>query len=243
MVGTSSFATFHRITEVGKTTKFIWPNHWLTALLMMSLSATSMFLEHLQGQWLPWLPPWLILIAHYSLGEEIFPTIQADPPRCSLRPFPLVLSLLPERRGQLPPCLSLLSYNCRVIRSPLMTYLRSPFPNWTIPVPSPALCDTCTPDLSLFFFLSFSGYVGNPIQQVFQCMLTDGQLQQNLERLCHYEFLLLQQKLQVLRKDDKRAFKMATSLHTPFFEWHLVTHWAFAILLSKWMVVCGKYIS
>lgn len=76
------------------------------------------------------------------------------------------------------------------------------------------------------------------------CSCASKRLQQAVERpSVTTSFFFCNKKLQVLRKDDQRAFKMATSLLPPFFEWHLVTYCAFAILLSKWIVACGQYIS
>jgi len=96
------------------------------------------FLEHLQGQWLRHFPGQSVPLPHYS--EKKFFLIF----NLNLRPLPLILLLLPGRRGWPSPHHNLLSGRCREQRLPWA----SSSPDWTIPVPSATYQRTCAPNPS-----------------------------------------------------------------------------------------------
>ena len=82
-----------------------------------------------------------------TLSEMKFFLISSlNHPWCMLRPFPLVLSLLPRRRCQPPPCQNLPSGGFFSGRDWLDPWASSP--DWTTPVPSAVLFKTCAPDPS-----------------------------------------------------------------------------------------------
>ena len=83
--------------------------------------------------------------SHHSFWEEIFPNIQPEPSWCNLRPFPLILTVLPGRRGQPLPHYNLLSGGCREQQG---LPWASSSPDWTITVLSAAPHQTCAPDSS-----------------------------------------------------------------------------------------------
>ena len=79
--------------------------------------------------------------------KKWFLTQNLNLPWCNLKPLPLILSLLPGRRGQPPPHHNLLSGSCR---EGWGLPWASSSPDWTIPVPSATPHKTCAPDLSQF---------------------------------------------------------------------------------------------
>ena len=108
----------------------------------MSLSATHIHtvLEHVHGLWLHHLPGQPVPLPHPTVWEEMFPNIQPQPPQS--QSFPLILSLLPRRRGRPPPHHSLFSGSCREPSG--LSWASSP--DWTIPAPTATPHKSCAPD-------------------------------------------------------------------------------------------------
>ena len=86
-----------------KITQSNWPvhPHYMSANHVPQCHI-HMILKNIQGWWLYHLPGYLFPVPHHSFWEEMFPNIQPEPPRHNLRSVPLVLLLLPGRRGRHP---------------------------------------------------------------------------------------------------------------------------------------------
>jgi len=96
------------------------------------------FLEHLQGQWLRHFPGQSVPLPHYS--EKKFFLIF----NLNLRPLPLILLLLPGRRGW--SHLAATSFQVIVERNKVFLSFSSPA--WKTPVPSATYQRTCAPNPS-----------------------------------------------------------------------------------------------
>lgn len=106
----------HRIIKVKK-----YLNPAVVPLAASPCSPSSHVLKcHTHAFWMLWgrVTPsllWVVLSdALHPFCEDFFPPIShLNLPGCSSWPFPLILSLLPGRRGQFPPGYNLLSGTCR----------------------------------------------------------------------------------------------------------------------------------
>ena len=78
------------------------PAHHHYCSLSMSLSAAPTVQEHLQGWRLHHLPGQHIPIPEQSLGEEVFPTIQPEPPPVQLK----TITSHPIKKKPLSPALA-----------------------------------------------------------------------------------------------------------------------------------------